>query len=68
MKNGNLNKTEIQTLEKALGILVEYKKYVETESARCGFEPDTDYSYNCAPDARAYLFSFIQEQKESWDE
>lgn len=59
MKNGNMSKAEINTLSKAFGILEAYKKYVEGESARCGFEPDTDYAYMCAVDAVAGLRRFI---------
>lgn len=58
-KDGNLNKREMQTLNKAWEILSKWSEWAEEDADAHGYEADTDYCYSNAMAAVVGLCEFI---------
>lgn len=58
-KNGKLSKRDMDTLNKAWGILSRWTEWAEEDADAHGYEADTDYAYSCAMNAVAGLCEFI---------
>lgn len=60
MKNGQLSKREMQTIESAWEILSKWTEWVEKDAEKHGYEPDTDYCYSVAMNAVCGLCEFTE--------
>lgn len=65
MKNGNLSKSELATLEKAYSIMSKWTEWAEEDADFHGYEPDCDYAYTHAMYAVTGLCEFLSERGNS---